>query len=99
MKEYLTRLKNVMRAVEVNTNDGVPISVADAMHSMVAVLSSIKTFENKVMIVGNGGSAGIASHVAIDLTKNAGISALAFNDGAALTCIANDFSFEEVFSR
>jgi D-sedoheptulose 7-phosphate isomerase len=53
----------------------------------------------KLMFVGNGGSAGIASHMAIDFSKNGGMPALCFNDGAALTCLANDFGYEEVFAR
>ena len=40
---------------------------------------------NKIMFIGNGGSAGIASHLAIDYAKNGGLRATAFNDAAALT--------------
>lgn len=53
----------------------------------------------RIWFVGNGGSAGIASHMAIDYTKNGGKRALAFNDAAAITCLANDYSFTEIFSR
>ena len=35
---------------------------------------------NKIMFVGNGGSAGISSHLAIDFSKNGGLRAMAFND-------------------
>lgn len=52
-----------------------------------------------LMFIGNGGSAAIASHMAIDFSNNAGLPAACFNDGAALTCLANDFGYEEVFSR
>jgi D-sedoheptulose 7-phosphate isomerase len=52
----------------------------------------------KLMFIGNGGSAGIASHMAIDFTKNGGMPAMCFNDGAALTCMGNDCGFEEVFA-
>jgi D-sedoheptulose 7-phosphate isomerase len=51
------------------------------------------------MFIGNGGSAAIASHMAIDYSKNGGIRSLAFNDGAALTCLSNDFGYEHVFSK
>ena len=49
----------------------------------------------KVMVVGNGGSAAMASHVAVDLTKAAGVRAIAFNDADLLTCFANDYGYEE----
>ena len=48
--------------------------------------------------VGNGASAMMASHMAVDGTKNAGVNSLAFNDPAFLTAIGNDLSYEEVFS-
>jgi len=48
----------------------------------------------KVIFIGNGGSAGIASHLAIDLGKNGHIPAACFNDGAQITCLANDYGFE-----
>src|SRR5260370_1111303 len=49
----------------------------------------------RVIFIGNGGSAGIASHLAIDLSKNAGVPATCFNDASAITCLANDYGFEE----
>ena len=53
----------------------------------------------RLLFVGNGGSAAIASHMAIDYSKNGGIQAAAFNDPALLTCLANDCGFEHVFER
>ena len=54
---------------------------------------------NKIMFVGNGGSAGIASHLAIDYSKNGGMRSLAFNDASALTCLGNDLGYENVFAK
>ena len=51
------------------------------------------------MFVGNGGSAGICSHLAIDFSKNGGLRAMAFNDPSALTCLGNDLGYENVFAK
>ncbi|MDE2027112.1 MAG: SIS domain-containing protein [Candidatus Omnitrophica bacterium] len=48
----------------------------------------------KVIIAGNGASAAIASHVAVDLTKSAGVRALNFNEADLITCLANDYGYE-----
>jgi D-sedoheptulose 7-phosphate isomerase len=53
----------------------------------------------RVFFIGNGGSAGICSHMAADWMRNGGFSALALNDGAALTCVGNDLGFEQVFAK
>jgi len=49
---------------------------------------------NKIIIAGNGGSASIASHVAVDLTKNAKIRTIDFNEAGLITCFANDYGYE-----
>ncbi len=48
----------------------------------------------KIIIAGNGASAAIASHVAVDLTKAAGIRAVNFNEADLITCLANDYGYE-----
>lgn len=55
--------------------------------------------EGKLMFVGNGGSASIASHMAVDFSKNARIPAQCFNDGATLTCLGNDLGYDQVFAH
>lgn len=53
----------------------------------------------KVIFIGNGGSAAIASHMAVDWTKNGGVRSIALNDAPTLTCVANDFGYENVFAK
>ena len=54
---------------------------------------------NKLMFIGNGGSAGIASHSATDYSKNGNLRSMAFNDGSMLTCLGNDYGYEHVFAK
>ncbi|MBP9841513.1 MAG: SIS domain-containing protein [Simkaniaceae bacterium] len=49
-------------------------------------------------IVGNGGSAGIASHIANDFLKTLGLRSLTLTDSNLLTCIGNDLGYENVYS-
>lgn len=48
----------------------------------------------KTIIAGNGGSAGIASHCAIDFTKNARVRCINFNEPGLISCLANDYGYE-----
>ena len=57
-------------------------------------LLDVKKNNSKVMIFGNGGSAAIASHVSVDLTKNAKIRSLNFNEADLITCFSNDYGYE-----
>ncbi len=54
----------------------------------------------RVYIIGNGGSAANASHIANDLVLSCGIKAHALTaDAAILTAIGNDMGYEYVFAR
>ena len=53
-----------------------------------------KKENNKTMIFGNGGSAAISSHFSVDLTKNARVRCVNFNESDLLTCFSNDFGYE-----
>ena len=48
----------------------------------------------QIIVVGNGGSAAIASHVSIDLVKSVGIRSMTFNESSLLTCFSNDYGYE-----
>jgi D-sedoheptulose 7-phosphate isomerase len=48
----------------------------------------------KLIFVGNGASAAIASHCALDFTKQAGVRATAFNDPSLITAFSNDYGYE-----
>ena len=51
--------------------------------------------KGKILIFGNGGSAAIASHVSVDLTKNAKIRTVNFNESDLITCFSNDYGYEK----
>ena len=57
-------------------------------------LKEVKKKNKKVIIVGNGGSAAMASHVSVDLTKMCKIRAINFNEADLLTCFSNDYGYE-----
>jgi D-sedoheptulose 7-phosphate isomerase len=52
-----------------------------------------------VLILGNGGSNAISSHIAEDYTKALGIISTSFSDGPRLTCYANDYGYENSFKQ
>ena len=47
----------------------------------------------KLIFVGNGASASLASHAATDFTKQAKIPSVAFNDHNLITALSNDYGY------
>lgn len=61
---------------------------------IIKILKKIKKNKKKIILVGNGGSAAMASHVSVDFTKLSKIRAVNFNEADLLTCFSNDYGYE-----
>ncbi len=97
--EYYDHLALCLRKTEVTDQAGKPVSQGAAVSSAIALARATHAEGRKLIFIGNGGSAGIASHMATDYSKNGNLRALAMNDGSMLTCLANDLGYENVFAK
>lgn len=76
-----------------------------AVHQAAGLCSDSLRRGGKLLFCGNGGSAADSQHLASELTgrfikERRPLAALALTtDSSALTCIANDYAFDEVFAR
>ncbi len=86
--EFYTELARVLATIS-----------EEQFRKAVQVAARVRDIGGCVYFIGNGGSAAIASHMAIDWMNKGGFNARALNDPAALTCLANDYGYEEVFWR
>jgi D-sedoheptulose 7-phosphate isomerase len=59
----------------------------------------VKSQQRQLFFAGNGASAAIASHAAVDFTKQAGVRATTFNDADLITCFANDFGYDRWIAK
>lgn len=78
----------------------------DAVAALAELVAKTHEDGGTLYVMGNGGSAATASHFAVDLCKTAGVKGkrplkvVCLNDNVpALTAIANDLSFDEVFAH
>ena len=77
---------------------------ATANEIAAAIVTALRS-GNKLLIIGNGGSAADAQHIAAEIVgrykqDRPGWAAIALTtDTSALTSIANDYGFEQVFAR
>lgn len=97
--QHCKRLLDLLMSVEVRTSSGRHIGIDEALSRVLDAVRGLRGTSKKAMFIGNGGSAAIAGHQAIDWTKNAGVRSVAFNDGPTLTCFGNDYGYEHVFAR
>ena len=77
---------------------------ADRIAAVAGVLAFVLRSGGRILAVGNGGSACDAMHFCEELTgrfrgDRRPLAAMACTDPGHITCTANDFGFEHVFSR
>ena len=88
-KDFITSYLNDFSSL-ISPND----EITEKIINIKNILLETKKNNSKVMIFGNGGSAAIASHVSIDLTKNAKIRAMNYNEADLITCFSNDYGYD-----
>jgi D-sedoheptulose 7-phosphate isomerase len=91
-----------LAALELMTQDAALLAAA---RKIAAVIVTALRAGNKLLIVGNGGSAADAQHIAAEIVgrykqdRPAWAAMALTTDTSALTAIANDYGFEQVFAR
>jgi D-sedoheptulose 7-phosphate isomerase len=95
-------LKQSLAGLERANGDAALRAAASAIAS--AIIAALRS-GNKILLIGNGGSAADAQHIAAEIIgrykqERPAYAALALTtDTSALTAIANDYGFEQVFAR
>ena len=64
---------------------------SNLIEKSVKIINKIIKQNKRIFIIGNGGSASIASHVSVDFAKVANVPSDTFNNANLITCFANDY--------
>jgi D-sedoheptulose 7-phosphate isomerase len=97
IRERLTDHRNVIDFIENNL-------VGEISSAATAIADALRR-GNKILIMGNGGSAADAQHMAAEIVgrfklERKGLPAIALTtDTSILTSVGNDYGFESIFSR
>jgi D-sedoheptulose 7-phosphate isomerase len=84
---------------------GIDSKYGNTFNASAKVIANALQYKNTIFWCGNGGSAAESSHLAVELigrfkNNRRSLPSLSLNaDTSAITCIANDFGYDEIFSR
>ena len=93
----LKKLTSSLTSCEVFDASGL-VQVDEGLSRACSMIRRTNERKGIVYVIGNGGSAGIASHFCNDLVKALHIGSQTLYDSNLLTCLANDLGYEHVFS-
>jgi len=96
-KQYVDDIASGLGRLVVTDRAGATLSSVQGYDQWVALTDATKQRDAQIFIIGNGGSAAMASHMAIDACKNGHLRALALNDSAMITAAGNDLSYDQIF--
>jgi D-sedoheptulose 7-phosphate isomerase len=96
---YFDALDHFINGVAVTDKAGAVLAQEVGLTRAGEALRCVADTCRTVFIVGNGGSAGVASQVAYEFTYARSLRALGFGDGSILTGISAHHGFEQVFAR
>ena len=99
IERYFSEFKNILSKIQATDGNNKAIDFIHGLETAINLIISQTSEGNKIIFIGNGGSASIASHQSIDFFKNGGIRAICFNDSSLLTCLSNDFGYQYVFEK
>lgn len=68
-------------------------------HELNEFIKRVKKTRGRLFFFGNGASSSFSNHMALDWSKNGGVSAFCLSDSAMLTALANDYNFEDCFTE
>ena len=94
----LEQLNNIIVNCTCTTAEDV-LDVDEALSVLKTLLLDMNRSKGMAYIIGNGGSSGIASHFCNDLIKGLKIPANTLVDSNVVTCLANDYGYENCFSE
>jgi D-sedoheptulose 7-phosphate isomerase len=99
VRNYFATLDRVLHAVEVTDQSGNTVDQRAGLFTAAQAVTRTSAAGRTIFVIGNGGSAGIASQVAYAFTHSRGVAAVCLNDPSALTGIGADHGYAQVFSR
>lgn len=99
VENYYRLLNERINATSVTDAGGTELSLEHGVAGACDLILKSTGAGGTVMFIGNGGSASISSHMAIDFWKNGEMKSTAFNDFAQLTCLGNDYGYEHIFEK
>ncbi len=81
LQKYLNEYKNL-------------IDSDDSSNKLKSLFNFLSKSNKNIFVFGNGGSAAIADHFAVDMTKNANKRTFSLNTSPLITCLSNDYGYE-----
>lgn len=92
-------LQSVIASAQVTDASGQRVEVEASILQILDLLADLRRQKGSLYLIGNGGSAAVASHAVTDFVKVGRLRAMTLHDSSLITCMANDYGYDNAFAR
>ena len=96
---YFHKLSELLLNLQVTDQQSTALSLDEGVNKATQLILSARSASGKAILVGNGGSAAIASHMHCDLCNGVKLKSMIFTEPPLLTALSNDSSYDTAFER
>lgn len=90
---------DLINRCEITNKGRTALTLEAGITSVCDRLSQLRKDGQSLYLLGNGGSAGVASHAVTDFFNVAKLRATTLHESSLMTCMANDYGYENAFAR
>lgn len=99
LEKRLQEFQETVLNSKVTDGRNVELLLEDGISNVFFNLMNVRKKNTNLYIIGNGGSAAIASHAVVDFFNVGKVRSYTLHDSAMLTCMGNDYGYGNTFSK
>jgi D-sedoheptulose 7-phosphate isomerase len=99
LKEEAGQFQAILEKAEFSDHRGSSLDYEKGIHKNLQMLESLRDRGGNLFLVGNGGSAGVVSHILTDYINVNKLNARTLHESSLLSCMSNDYGYENSFSE
>jgi len=99
LMEEARQFQAIIEKAEFSDHEGNSLDFEKGIQKNLGMLENLKDCGGNLFLVGNGGSAGIVSHILTDFINVNKLNARTLHESSLLSCMSNDYGYENSFSE
>ena len=99
LMEEAGQFQAVVEKAKFSDHEGNSLGYEKGIQKNLEMLESLRDRGGNLFLVGNGGSAGVVSHILTDFINVNKLNARTLHESSLLSCMSNDYGYENSFSE
>jgi len=99
LTEQACEFQALIAKSEFTDHQGNPLTYESGIQKNLEMLVALRERGGNLFLIGNGGSAGVVSHILTDYINVCGLNARTLHESSLITCMGNDYGYENTFSQ